>query len=487
MHNSKITRFLKCLSKAEIREFGKFVRSPYHNNRKDVIRFYDALIKYYPDFTEGHATKENLFKKLYPAQKYRSEVIVLLSSYLFNLGRDFMAISDFMENEFLHRYHYLNSIDKHRADSLFESEYKNTAEFMNGMKMDNDYFKNKSLMEMLYISFNVKRNRQGATCANNVEYSDYSIYSFLVQLSCIYHDLLADKSSFNYDFTGSAADIFVKHFDFEGFMKNLQSNDDANYNYTAYYYYLLMSNYYPHEESYYKKLKEYSFKDFDKLHLSEKSARFDYLIDYCIYKMEMGSYEFLRESFELYSEALEKKIFQTGDKVVGLMFFRNFITIGLAAKENEYIERFINEYGSRIAGEGKADLLELSYAMLNYEKKQYDKALECISRISNAIPLFRLATKNVLLKIYYDTNQYDSFFSLIDAYKHYLKNDKIVPDHIKNAHLLLLNYSGRLAKIKSTGNSDGLYLLKSEIKENAKMDFRHRFWLIEKSNELQGN
>jgi len=248
-----------------------------------------------------------------------------------------------------------------------------------------------------------------------------------------------------------------------------------------------MSNYYPDNVNYFAMLKEYSFRDFAKLNNSEKFSRFNYLIDYCIYKMELGHLEFLRESFNLYTEALDRKIFHSDpdDKNIGLIFFRNFVTIGLAAKEYKYVENFISQYGDGISGEMKSDLLELSHAMLDYEKRDYDKALERISRVSNLFPLFRLSTKFILAKIYYDTNQYDSFLSLIDTYRHYLKNDKIIPAHTRDAHTLFINYTSRLAKFKSSGNNEGLYELKKEINKDRKLDFRHKLWINEKAEELE--
>ena len=486
MNNSKVTQLLRSFTKQELREFGKFVKSPFHNNRKDVIKFYEALKNYHPDFKSTELTKENIFKKLYPSRKFEQNAIILLSSYLFNLGREFLSISDFKENKFLFKYHYVKSLDKHNADNLFESEYKNTENFLKDENLDTEYFRRKGLLELLKINFNLKRNRQEKTCQNSIVYGDNSIYSFIISFAETYHGLLANKTSFNYDFEDSAIEIFIKNFDFEGFVKDLESKKFENFNYVLYYCYLFLSNRHPGNTIYFSKLKDYSFKDFERLSQTEKSSLFYYLIDYCIYKMEMGEDTFLRESFNLYSEALEKQIFQTGnDKDIGLMFFRNFVTIGLAAKENDYIERFINEYGDKIKGAVKNEVLELSYAMLYYEKKEFDKALECLSRISNAIPLFRLATKYILLKIYYDTGQYESFFSLIDTYRHYLKNDKIIPEHTVEAHTILLNYASRLTKLKSAGNEEDLFILKKEINENMSLDFRHRFWLLEKATELE--
>lgn len=489
MKDSKIIQFLKCLTKQEFREFRKFVKSPYHNNRKEVIRFYETIREYYPDFNKDGLSKENIYEKLYPGKKYDPNVIALLSSYLINLGKDFLTISDFKEDKFFYKYHLLKSLDTHSADNLFEKEFRDTGNFLNEEKFNTETFRNKSLLELSKINFDLRRNRQENTCQNSIEYGDYLIYSFLINLIENYHGLLANKSSFNYDFTGSAALSFVKNFNFEGFIKSMKDQKLKDHNYIVYYYFLFMCNYNPENEIYFSKLKEYSFKDFDNISELEKSNRFNYLIDYCIYKMELGDLKFLDESFQLYVEVLEKKIFQTSPQTrdIGLMFFRNFVTIGLAAKEYEYIEKFIDEYGGRIKADSKNDLLELSYAMLNYERKKYDKALECLSKVSNSIPLFRLSTKHILLKIYYDTDQYDSFFSLTDTYRHYLKNDKIIPKHTREAHTVLLGYAGKLARMKLAGNTEDALILKKEIKENRGMDFRHKFWLMEKAQELMKN
>ena len=487
MENTKIIHFLKCLSKHEFREFGKFVRSPFHNNRKDVIRFYDILKKLHPEFSMDERAKKSIFEKLYPGRKFNSTVLVLLSSYLYNLGKEFLSILDLKEDRFFHQYFILNSLDKHHADNLFEKEYKSTAEFMKNEKLSSDFFHQKSLLEELRINYNLKRNRQDKICRETVEFSDLSVYSFIVKLVLMYHDLLVNKQSFNYEFVDSPTELFIKSFNFEGFINNLEIEKIENHNYLLYYYYLFMCNYYPGSEHYYSKLKEYSFKDFDKLNMVEISGRFNCIIDYCMFQIKSGDSKFLRETFNLYTEALEKRLYQINSKTneIGLIFFRNIVAIGLAAKEIDYVERFIIEYANGIKGDFKEDLLELCYAMLYYEKKEYVKALECLSKVSNTFQLFKLATKHTLIKIYYETNHNDSLFSLLDTYKHYLKNEKIITDLIKSYHTNFLNYLNILVRMRSTRKLDDLPALKKEIKENMNMDFRHKLWLIEKAEELE--
>ncbi len=484
MQNTKIIQFLKSLSKAELRDFGKFVNSPFHNNRKDVVKYYDLLKNYYPDFK---FELEPVFKRLYPGKAFDPNTLNLLNAYLYSLGRDFLAVKELKENSFSSRQFLLEGLDKHQADGLFEKELKHTQDFLQSEKLNIELLRNKYLTDLLKINFNLKRNRQEKTCQISIDYSDNMIYYFLLNLAENYHGLLANKMSFNFDFEDSVSMNFIKNFDFENFVKSIDKNKTENYEFILFYYYLFMCIRYPDNDSYFLSLKEYSFIDFERLSDAEKSDRFNYLIDYCIYKMEMGNLNYLRESFNLYDEALKKRLFQSSayDRGIGLIFFRNFVTIGLAAKEYDYIEKFLAEYGDRIKTDNKNDLLELSYSMLNYEKKEYEKALECLSKVSNSIPLFRLSTKYILLKIYYDTNQYDSFFSLIDTYRHYLKNDKIIPNHTREVHTLLLVYAGRLAKIKVSGDYGNSLILKKEIKNDMKLDFRHKLWLTEKAAELE--
>jgi hypothetical protein len=123
--------------------------------------------------------------------------------------------------------------------------------------------------------------------------------------------------------------------------------------------------------------------------------------------------------------------------------------------------------------------------MLYYEKKEYDKSLDCLNKVSSSFGLFKLSTKHILIKIYYETEQYDSFFSLLYTYKHYLKNEKIISSLIRAYHTNFLNYLTILIRIKSSGLTDDLLQIKNEIKHNENMDYRHKLWLIEKAEELE--
>ncbi|MEO8209396.1 MAG: hypothetical protein ABI840_02460, partial [bacterium] len=98
MKNLKFTELLRALDKSEFREFGKFIISPYHNNRSEVVRFFDALKNFYPKFNSIYFTEAEIFKKVYPGKKYSDVMMRKLFSLTTNLLMDFFAVTSFKES-----------------------------------------------------------------------------------------------------------------------------------------------------------------------------------------------------------------------------------------------------------------------------------------------------------------------------------------------------------------------------------------------------
>jgi hypothetical protein len=493
MEKTNLVRLLKCLSKHELREFGKFVRSPYHNNRKDVIRLYDIIRTGSPDFSDNIISKEMVFEKLYPGKKYDAEHIIRLSSFLFKLGREFLTISNFKQDKFYNEFFLLDSLNNHNnTDKLFEKEYRYALNMLNSQKLNEEFFYRKWSYEMQKIDFSLKRNMQEEICGNVLNAAEYQIYFFIVMLNHHYSDMTANKSTFNYDFNDSAAVHFINNFNFSEFFKNLKKGPGINedyYNYLAYHCNNLMTKIYPENDNYYTNLKEYAFKNIEKLSDIELAGRYISLFLYVDSKIHRGNLSYLPECFNLLKDGLEKKLspgFLNEDSI-NLYFFRNYVIYGIANKEYDEVEKFISQYGSKIKEDTRHDMVCISNAWLQFERKKFDLALEYLSTVSYTFPKFKLDVKNTCIKIYYETNKYEAFFSLIDTYKHYLKNDRIITDINRERITNFLNYAGRLVKMKTSGLLDGLNTLKNEITENMKLPLLHKPWLLEKADELDAN
>ena len=77
-----------------------------------------------------------------------------------------------------------------------------------------------------------------------------------------------------------------------------------------------------------------------------------------------------------------------------------------------------------------------------------------------------------------------SFFSLSDSIKHYLSNDKMIPEDKKEQDYNFIMHTNKLYKYYLEPSLDKLENIKSEIIE--KFPGGHEGWLLEKVEELKG-
>jgi len=70
MQKSNLIVYFRQLSKRDWREFKKFVRSPYHNQREDVIRLFDYLEPAVRNLSRDFLDREKVFNAIYPQEVF---------------------------------------------------------------------------------------------------------------------------------------------------------------------------------------------------------------------------------------------------------------------------------------------------------------------------------------------------------------------------------------------------------------------------------
>jgi hypothetical protein len=308
---------------------------------------------------------------------------------------------------------------------------------------------------------------------------DFAVYDFLVKFFAAHHNKRAalTKLALNSAYDNSAFQFFSENFDFEDFANKLSIEEKhINDNLLLHYYNYLLHCYPRKKKYYYSKLKEYVLKDIDKLPEEDIRERFSYLISYCVVKIREGDEDFRRENFEIY-----KLFFALVPSEMGVpTSFRNLVTDGLRLGEFDYIEKFILDNGWWLPEFCREDLINFHLAELSFTKKDFSKALNNLTQVKLSYYLLKDYTRQLYSKLYYETNQFDSLFSLIDTDKHYIRNNKNLPSRARRA--LFFKYLEKLARIKSGGSTQNITDL-IRIMENEQI--APHPWLMEKAEELK--
>lgn len=104
MKELKLVSVLRTFSNDEIKEFEKFIKSPFHNTGRNFMPLYSYLKKYHPVYPAEKIAAERIYKKLYGVsvedkQKISLTVRVLFSQ-LAHLAEKFLVHSSIEKNEY---------------------------------------------------------------------------------------------------------------------------------------------------------------------------------------------------------------------------------------------------------------------------------------------------------------------------------------------------------------------------------------------------
>lgn len=98
MKESKLIEILSSLSPGEFKSFEKMVFSPYFAVR-DVKPLFQALKPLYPDFPHDKIEKTEIFKQVFPGQKYNEKKLKNLVTDLTRLAEELLISLSASSNE----------------------------------------------------------------------------------------------------------------------------------------------------------------------------------------------------------------------------------------------------------------------------------------------------------------------------------------------------------------------------------------------------
>src|SRR2546426_7485652 len=100
MLQHSLINVLKTFSGEEIKEFRKFVESPYFNMSELALKLYDELAKFHPSFDHSVLTKESLYDKLGTGNAYNDSTMRNLLADLVRLAEKFLKQQNFEKTEY---------------------------------------------------------------------------------------------------------------------------------------------------------------------------------------------------------------------------------------------------------------------------------------------------------------------------------------------------------------------------------------------------
>lgn len=487
MINTRLIQILKTFTPEEIKEFKKFITSPFFNKEGNyIVRYFEVLKKHYPAFNSPTFTKELVFKKVYPRTEFNSQLSNKMNFELQKLAEEYLRYTGFREHSLMSDLYYLRKLNQKKLYDLFEKKFSVLKSAFDNIEdsIDKDFYRLQFDYEVEKVIYYTDINKQEKTVPSIRNAQRFLTYDFLINMLDVLVNIEISKHT-NFEDKDNVLDDLKNNIDFEGFKKCLSNYPDSNFTIFEIFYSRYLAYTQKENDEYYFQFKELLFKNLAMFPRKNQYTLILGLQNICINKMRSGKRQFQHELFEVHKEMISRGLYASDeDDFINLSTFRNIFITALNMKEYDWAENFITEFNGKLAPDIREDNYLFASASIKFARRQLEGALEDVSKVKFSHYMSSLDVKSLMLKIYYEMNQFNSALDLVDAYRHIFtskRKNPVISDTYRHSNLNFLNFLTKLVKIKSSNiNEDKGYLI-HQIK---KTETILKDWLIEKVEEL---
>ena len=492
MKETKLIDLLKRLNKEEFKDFEKFTSSPYFSRGRDLSPLFKSLKPFYPDFENEKLTDEYIFMKLYPDKKFGNEKSVsllrTLTSELFNLGKEFLAYSEFNQDINRKNFYRLNQLRKKKLYKDFEKEYKESVSIQEKSEGGNpEDFINKYFLRLSYAEYCVEKGWAVQAYESLFKMGDYAAMITLIRGFRMSELKMVAKSFCNLKPEFSLLEYLINNIDKEKLIDTIRLNENK-------YFPIIEISYLIHKmtedfmnEEHFRKLKKLVLENLGLLGHDEKYMIFSIMGSYCVRMTNILNLDsYLKEQFVLFDMSLKLGVLKwRQEDDFQLSLFRNIVITGVIVNELEWVEEFIHKYSPELNPDQRESMTNYSMAYLYAAKKNYDKALEYLIKVKYDFFMFKIDVKNLYFRIYFEMGHIEQAYSILDSMRHYISSTKDLYDIFIDRNTNFIKYASELLRIKSSGVYKNLDLLRNRIEKEVYLESRR--WLQKMIDELLNN
>lgn len=470
--------YFKDLSEKEINLFGKFVRSPYFNSSKSIIKLFNYLREAYPEISEDYISKKNLSINIYSEENVNDPKIRKLISNFLILMEKLLTQIEADKDVIGKKIAFLNSMHNRKFDKKIGMNLKELYNIQDKtFSKDDIYYNNRINLEDLYYRYNEDKYKTEFV-ENLQSKSDHIDYYFMfLKLHC-FRDMNIYKTVKKKEFVMTFRDEVISNIE-----KNKKSISSNHPNLYIIYLVTMMES--EMGDIYQNILLDYLKKNSAKFENEKLQYYYNYVRTNYIRKINLGMSEYRKDAFDLL-KILEKKNLILSEKTISDSDYNSAVNIALSLKEYEWVEQFIENYRQYMAPEVLDDAYNLAKAKLFYHRKKYQNIFTYLNMIKFKIPYYYMHSKFLLGRVYFEMNNIESSKYIIDNLKQYLRVKNTLSPVEASVIKLFNKYLYELIKISETTPSQrsmSKFILKKTL-DNEKFVVPDKKWFYEKLSKM---
>ncbi len=466
MRNSKVVELLKCLKPNEIGNFRKMLVSPFFTRKEVVKTLFEYLIKFHPDFEdEAKLDKSVVYKKVFGGKASSDEKHIIKGlknpSYdLKNLLEQFFIHQELREDKVGSNHYLLNRLIKSNQEKLIPQQFVDTAKQIEKLKKSDNYYLQKFKLEQ-------KKN----THANKQKREDYRAKELIGNLLNFFSIVVL-----KYGFSFKTQKKLLGSNDLEGFQEilDLTINQSQSSEVPLVRLYYLIVTFFEHNsvQDFEEIINQFE-KTYSSLNELESLNLLIALINISNQRYMSGDIDFLAAMFNLYKIGVERNIFVLNGKIAS-HYFKYIVFASNIASEYDWAVNFIKNFRHYLKSDERTSTITYCEATILFSKGDFQAAIDKSNEIEFTNVFDKIALKNIVIRSYYELEEFHLFDYYKDSYKKFLHTNRQIGVERKERGLNFIRMLDNMMKSKNSSSIN----LKKLFDELSPMDCRK--WVYDK-------
>lgn len=473
MHQSRFLQLLKLLNADELSSFGKFLASPYFNEREKPVELLGICTAYQPEYDSPKLQKQKVFARLFSTEPYTDIKMRQLLSYTTGKLEDFLAYQQFNTTPLAPKLALLQSFNERDGEKPFEQLYGALQKQPTNPAPNAEHYLQAYQQLQTFNSFSEKQaQKQGRKLDVRLdEASEQLDLFYLTSKLRLYCDILNYKSIMAHSGELPLMPQLLEH---------VAQHDYSHAPGIQIYYHAahcLLGT----DGDNFNPLKNFLAQHAAQFKHEEARSMYGMAQNYCIRKINSGEGLFMEELLGIYRSLLVSGIIlEKGE--LSPWDFKNIVAVALRCGQTDWTLGFIEQYNPHIAPNHRDNAISYNMAKYYYQVRQYGKVLNLLQQVTYNDIFYNLDSKVTLLKTYYELDEIEAMLGFMETFGTFLRRQKQVSKFHRESYLKLIKYVKKLATAPP-GNKARLNALEKEI--DITPGLPDKVWLREKIGELR--
>ncbi|MEM1323442.1 MAG: hypothetical protein AAGG75_24460 [Bacteroidota bacterium] len=442
MKQTNLCLLLSELSTRERTKFKEYVFSPYFNKHQRLRRLCEYLLRHAPDFEHPDLDRRQVYTVVYEEKDFKELRFNNLVSDLLQLLYDYLAQRAYDRQPPLKKQLLLTELRERDAAAHVDRTARRFQQLLEQHPFRNYQFflHQYALHEQLdQFALTQKRRRYDENLQLQNDKLDLYYMANKFRIAC---DMASRNIVIKAGYECHRLDQLL------GEYRGKESQYAQVPALVVYYETLQMLTNTP-SEPHYQQLKGRLRSNLALFPPQELRILYNYALNYCIKMINTGHVNYYQEVLELYKILLEQKIIFINGYLTQWTY-KNIVTVGIRLREFDWTEQFINQYNEALPTEEKLNAFDYNMAALHYARHNYKEALQQLHNVEFTDASYHLGAKIIQLKSYYELEEEEAFFALIEAFRKYILRHRELSDYRKKANANMLKLAQRIYLLKSS-------------------------------------